>query len=89
MYLIVKTHLTKECYIKPNGFNMYQTAHTDNDAKLGSVIMIRDLLSHCENHMMQRVEVQLSTKQHLKMVGLFPAKTQPKIRTIQMNPIAH
>lgn len=75
--LISETHMTNQTYIRLRGYKTYHTNHPDNQATGGSAIIIKESVSHFEEHHLQRVDIQLtvigikSTKQMLRIGAVY------------------
>lgn len=67
--LISESHFTRESYIHFEGYKTYHALHPDNTARGGSAIIIKENLSHCEQHKyveqcIQAVAVCIKTKRY-------------------------
>lgn len=78
---ISETHLTKQSYIKENGYKVHHSPHPGNQAHGGSAIFIKNYLKYNEDLNIQKDETQLtvlnitSTKQNFKIGAVyFPPK---------------
>lgn len=57
---VSETHLTKQCHIKINGYNVHHTIHPDNQASGGSAVFIKNNFKYNEDINIQIDKIQLT-----------------------------
>lgn len=81
MCLIFETHSTEQTYIKLRGYKVYKTTHPGNQAKDGSVVVIRDSINHYEERHIRSMEAQLT------VIGIKSIKQRLTVGALYYSPI--
>ena len=59
--LKTETHFTRESYIRQRGFDVYRAMHLNNCVRGGSVVIIKKEISHHEDVMIEKAELQVTS----------------------------
>lgn len=57
--LVSEAHMIAQSYTKLKGYKIYYTIHSDNQAKGGSAVRIKDSISHYEEQHIQSTKSNL------------------------------